>query len=177
LSAASLRDHQLLIILRDGVNWPNGHESPPVQWMTDEQQQAVWDFVNISGGGFLALHNAHGRYPEGGPYYSLLGCDSGSHPPPYVFTIRIEDRGHQITEGVEDFEIFDEQHIMKYNLDRKQVLMRSMAKDSLTSEAGWWQEVGRGRFCYFAPGHTPEALGHPMMQRLLRNSFGWLLRY
>ena len=51
LNADSLRDHQLLIILRDGMNWPDGYDKPPVKWMTDAQQQAIWDFVN-NGGGF-----------------------------------------------------------------------------------------------------------------------------
>jgi len=60
LNAESLRDVQLLIILRDGMNWPNGYEQgKEVKWMTDAQQQAIWDFVN-NGGGFLALHNAQG---------------------------------------------------------------------------------------------------------------------
>ena len=34
---------------------------------------------------------------------------------------------------------------------------------------------GELRFA-LAPGHTPEALGHPMMQRLIRNAMNWLLR-
>src|SRR5580765_2051194 len=59
LNAATLREHELLIILRDGMNWPNGYDKEPVKWMTDAQQQAIWDFVN-NGGGFLALHNAQG---------------------------------------------------------------------------------------------------------------------
>ena len=70
LNADSLREHQLLIILRDGMNWPDGYDKPPVKWMTDAQQQAIWDFVN-NGGGFLALHNAQGIYPPGGLYYKL----------------------------------------------------------------------------------------------------------
>src|SRR5438477_9409665 len=45
LNADSLRQHQLLIILRDGMNWPDGYDKPPVKWMTDAQQQAIWDFV------------------------------------------------------------------------------------------------------------------------------------
>src|SRR5437879_80118 len=66
LNAESLRDFQLLIILRDGMNWPNGYEQgKEVKWMTDTQQQAIWDFVN-NDGGFLALHNAQGIDPPGG---------------------------------------------------------------------------------------------------------------
>jgi type 1 glutamine amidotransferase len=175
LNADSLREHQLLIILRDGMNWPNGYDKPPVKWMTDAQQQAVWDFVN-NGGGFLALHNSQGIYPPGGLYYKLFGGDYNGHPKPYTFTVRIENKDHPITAGVEDFEIFDEQHTVKYYLDREHLLLRSIARDNLQSEAGWWREVGKGRFVYLAPGHTPEALGHPMMQRLIRNSMNWLLK-
>ena len=54
--------------------------------------------------------------------------------------------------------------------------MRSIAPNNLESPAGWWREVGKGRFCYLAPGHTPEAFGHPMMQRLIRNAVNWLVR-
>lgn len=175
LNAESLADHQLLIILRDGMNWPDGYDKPHVKWMTDEQQKAIWDFVH-SGGGFLALHNAQGLYPPGGLYYKLFGGDYGGHPKPYVFTIRIEDKNHPITAGVEDFEIFDEQHTVKYYLDREHLLLRSIARDNLSAPAGWWREAGKGRFCYLAPGHTLEVLRHPMMERLIRNAARWLLR-
>ena len=49
-------------------------------------------------------------------------------------------------------------------------------KDNLAAAGGWWREMGQGRFVYLSPGHTPEALNHPMMQRLIRNSARWLLR-
>ena len=175
LTAESLAQHDLLIILRDGMNWPGGYDQPHVQWMTDAQQQAIWDFVH-GGGGFLALHNAQGLYPPDGLYYELFGGDYGGHPEPYVYTVRVEDRDHPVTSGVEDFEIFDEQHTVKYYLDREHLLLRSIARDNLSAPAGWWREMGKGRFCYLAPGHTPEALDHPMMQRLMRNAARWLLR-
>lgn len=175
LSAESLSGHQLLVILRDGMIWPNGYDRPHVKWMTDQQQQAIWDFLH-EGGGFLALHNAQGLYPPAGLYYKLFGGDYGGHPKPYVFTIRVEDKEHPITAGVEDFEIFDEQHTVKYYLDREHLLLRSMARDNLAAPAGWWRELGKGRFCYLAPGHTPDALGHPMMQRLIGNAVRWMLR-
>jgi hypothetical protein len=175
LNAESLAAHQLLIILRDGMNWPDGFDKPAVKWMTDAQQQAIWDFVH-NGGGFLALHNAQGIYPPGGLYYKLFGGDYGGHPKPYLFTVRIDDKTHPVTAGVEDFEIFDEHHTVKYYLDREHLLMRTMARDNLAAPGGWWREMGKGRFCYMSPGHTPDALGHPMMQRLIRNAMNWLLR-
>lgn len=175
LSAESLKAHQLLIILRDGMNWPDGYDKPAVKWMTDAQQQAIWDFVS-GGGAFLALHNSQGIYPPGGLYYKLFGGDYGGHPKPYVFTVRIEDKEHPITRGVEDFQIFDEQHTVKYYRDRKFMTIRTIASDNLAAPGGWWWEEDKGRFAYLSPGHTPEALGHPMMQRLMRNAINWLLR-
>ncbi|MBI3278348.1 MAG: ThuA domain-containing protein [Acidobacteria bacterium] len=173
LNSDSLREHQILIILRDGMNWLNGYDKPHVKWMTGAQQQAIWDFVH-NGGGFLALHNAQGLYPTDGLYYKLFGGDYGGHPKPYVFTVRVENRNHPVTAGVEDFEIFDEQHTVKYYLDREHLLLRSIARDNLAAPAGWWRDMGKGRFVYLAPGHTSDALGHPMMQRLIRNALRWI---
>jgi type 1 glutamine amidotransferase len=175
LTAEALKDYDLLIFLKDGMIWPNGYKADHVKWMTDAHQKAVWDFVH-NGGGFLALHNSHGIYPPGGLYYKLFGGDYGGHPPPATFTIRIENKKHPITQGVEDFQTFDEQHMSKYDLDREHLLMRNISVGNKSAPAGWWRELGRGRFVYLAPGHTPEALGHPMMQRLVRNSIRWLTR-
>lgn len=176
LNAASLAECQLLIILRDGMNWPNGYKKGAhVVWMTDEQQQAVWEFVH-NGGGFLALHNSQGLYPPDGLYYKLFGGDYGGHPKPYVFTVRVEDKNHPVCAGVEDFQIFDEQHMVKYYLDDEHLLLRTIGPDNTAAAGGWWREMGQGRFCYLSPGHTVEALEHPMMQRLIRNAANWLLR-
>jgi len=175
LTAEALEEFELLIFLKDGMIWPNGYErDSQVLWMTDEQQQAVHDFVE-DGGSFLALHNSHGIYPEGGPYYELFWGDYGGHPPPEEFTVRVEDHDHPITKGVEDFLTYDEQHLSKYYGDREHLLLRNISKGNQSAPAGWWREFGEGRFVYLAPGHTPEALNHPMMQRLIRNSVRWLL--
>jgi type 1 glutamine amidotransferase len=42
--------------------------------------------------------------------------------------------------------------------------------------AGWWQEVGKGRMCYFAIGNTTAGMNNPMMQRLYENALRWLGR-
>ena len=45
LSAETLATKKLLVILRDGMNWPNGFEREHIKWMSADQQQAIWDFV------------------------------------------------------------------------------------------------------------------------------------
>lgn len=175
INAESLGNVQILIMFGEGRIWPNGFGKPPVQWMTEGQQKAIWDFVE-SGGGFLGMHNVEALYPADGPYYKLLGGVFVSHPKPYPFTVRVQNKNHPVTAGVEDFELFDEQHKVKYNLDDEHLLLRSMSQENAITEAGWWNEVGKGRVVYLAPGHTREALMHPMMQRLIRNSLNWISR-
>ena len=175
LNTKMLEEFSLLIIARNGRYWPDGYGKPQAAWMTEELQKGIWEFVN-KGGGFLAVHNAHTMYPPNGLYYKLFGGDFGGHPKPYTFALRVENKNHPITVGVEDFDVYDEQHMSKYSLDQEHLLLRSVARDNQQAAAGWWQEIGRGRFCYLSPGHTPEALGHPMVQRLLRNAARWVLR-
>ena len=174
LTAEALKDVDLLIFFKDGNIWPNGYESgSEKKWMTEKQQKAISDFVN-RGGGFLALHNSHGLYPAGGLYYEIFGGDYGGHPAPEDFMIRIENKDHPITSGVEDFRTYDEQHMSKHYGDREHLLLRNISDANKSAPAGWWREIGKGRFVYLAPGHTPEALSHPMMQLLIRNSVRWL---
>jgi type 1 glutamine amidotransferase len=87
----------------------------------------------------------------------------------------VENKNHPITAGVEDYDIFDEQHMSKYDLDQEHLLLRSVAPDNAQAAAGWWNEFGKGRMCYLSPGHTVDAISHPMTQLLLRNAMRWLL--
>src|SRR5260370_618726 len=65
LNAKTLSEYSLLIIARNGRYWPEGYGKPQTAWMSTEQQQAIWDFVN-KGGGFLGVHNGHTMYPPDG---------------------------------------------------------------------------------------------------------------
>jgi uncharacterized protein len=127
--------------------------------------------------GWLPSSTQYSRHlSPGGLYYKLFGGDYGGHPEPAVFTIRVEDKNHPITSGVEDYEIYDEQHMVKYYLDREHQLLRSIARDNKAAAAGWWREMGKGRLVYLSMGHTPDGLQHPMTQRLIRNAMRWCLR-
>jgi len=69
LNADSLKDFQLLVILRDGMNWPDGYEKEPVKWMTEAQQQAIWDFVQWW---WIPSPTAQGIYPPGGALLQVV---------------------------------------------------------------------------------------------------------
>jgi type 1 glutamine amidotransferase len=175
LSAETLSRVRLLVIARDGLQRPQGGPQAAYVWMTPEQEQAVVAFVE-RGGAFLNLHNALGLYPEGGPYLRLAGGRYTGHGPLERFRVEVVDREHPITRGVEDFAVADEQHTPVPDLGKVRVLLRSHSDDGKTAAAGWVYEPGRGRLCHLAPGHTREALLHPVYQRLMRNAVNWCLR-
>jgi type 1 glutamine amidotransferase/glyoxylase-like metal-dependent hydrolase (beta-lactamase superfamily II) len=173
LSAENLARVQLLVICRDGLQRPKGGAN--YVWMTPEQEQEVVAFVE-RGGAFLNLHNALGLYPEGGPYLKLAGGRYTGHGPLERFRVEVVDRDHPITRGVENFSVADEQHTPVPDLEKVHLLLRSRSDDGKMAAAGWAYEPGRGRVCHLAPGHTREALLHPMYQRLLGNAVDWCLR-
>jgi type 1 glutamine amidotransferase/glyoxylase-like metal-dependent hydrolase (beta-lactamase superfamily II) len=175
LSAENLQAVRLLVILRDGNWWPDGPDKPGRGWMTAEQERAVADFV-AAGGGFLALHNATGLYPENGPYLQLLGGTYQGHGPLERFRVRVVDAGHPITRGVSDYEVADEQHTPRPDAGRVHLLLESRSAEGVVAAAGWVREAGKGRVAYLANGHTRDALGQPMYRRLVANGIRWCLR-
>lgn len=174
LGADALRGKKLLCILRDGMLWPNGHDQPSVRWMQPSQEEAIESFV-LNGGAFLALHNAGWDYPWQNGYRRALGGYYQGHPPIAPFQVSVVDRDHPITQGVEDYEITDEQHFLWFDPDRVTLLLKSQGRNGMESAAGWAYQYGKGRVAYLANGHTLEILRHPMVQRLLHNAARWLV--
>ena len=81
-----------------------------------------------------------------------------------------------MTAGVNDYIAFDEQHVVQYYLEKEHLLLPTIAPDNLAAAGGWWREMGKGRCVNRSPAHTPQALNHPMMERLMRNAALWLVR-
>jgi type 1 glutamine amidotransferase len=174
LTAQNLAKVRLLVILRDGLMRSERPGRKPVGWITPEQEHAVVSFVE-NGGGFLNLHNAMGEYPADGPYLNLVGGRYVGHGPLERFGVEVVDPAHPVTRGVTSFFVADEQHTPPCDEGKVHVLLRNRSDDGKTAAAGWVREIGRGRLCHLANGHTLEALLHPMYQKLLRNAILWCL--
>ena len=170
-----LADKALLVILRDGIEFPDGREAGPVPWMQPEQEEAIEQFV-LNGGGFLALHNAGWGYPWKNGYRRTLGGYYIGHPPIASFKVEVVNKEHPITAGVESYEIKDEQHWLHCDFDRVEILLISQGQDGRQSVSGWAHEYGKGRVVYLPNGHTLEIVRHPTFQKLLHNAARWLLR-
>jgi hypothetical protein len=208
LTAETLNGYKLLIILRDGSNYPDGYNSegdnagwvgagkpalvsdppvPPVQgngqfWMKPEQGKAVRQFVD-SGGSALFLHNSTHVGLTNPDFRHVLGAAYAGHPPIRTFKVTVKNPEHPITKGVRNFVVTDEQHYMDYDKDPKYVVLETTNVDGLdyrgrgpTALGGWAYDYGKGRVCYFSPGHMISVLWNPEYVKLQHNAVRWLLR-
>ncbi|MDA1298190.1 MAG: ThuA domain-containing protein [Chloroflexi bacterium] len=175
IDTEKLAGKRLLVFLRDGMQWPNGHDAPPERWMQPHQEEAIEKFV-LGGGAFLALHNSGWNYPWQGGYRRTLAGYYQFHPPFQPFNVYIEDPDHPITQGVSHYEIEDEQHFIWFDSKRVHLLTRSQGNDGRESASGFCHEYGEGRVVYLANGHRQTVLEQPPVQRLLANAVKWLLR-
>ena len=208
LDAESLQGYKLLIVFRDGMTWPDGYpdessnaafahltspkivSDPPLPkwggqanyWITAAQGKAVKDFVS-GGGSVLFYHTVTYISPHNSDFRDVLGAVTQQHPPIRPFKVKVVNKEHPITRGVNDFVVTDEQHYMEYQKDPKYLLMQSVNEDGLTwkdngttSVAGWAYDYGKGRVCYLAPGHVITALWNPEYEKIQKNAVKWLLR-
>ncbi|MFN7922186.1 MAG: ThuA domain-containing protein [Bryobacteraceae bacterium] len=156
LDAEQLHGYKLLIILRDGMTWPDGypdentnaawvktgspalvsdppvpkHRSEPHYWIRPEQGKAVKQFVQ-NGGGALFMHNVTYIAPHDPDFRDVLGAETQGHPPIRKFKVKVTNPNHPITRGVRDFIVTDEQHYMKYQKDPKHLLLESVNEEGL----------------------------------------------
>jgi hypothetical protein len=106
ISATLLKNYQLLVILRDGMIWPDGYLGPdaytayeadletpktfpdpkPVTWITEEQGAAIKDFVS-AGNGFYAFHNCSHISLSSKNYREVMGGAYIGHPPLRPFQV------------------------------------------------------------------------------------------
>jgi type 1 glutamine amidotransferase len=202
ISAAMLKNYQLLLILRDGMIWPAGYLGPdaytayeadletpktfpdptPVTWITEEQGAAIKDFVT-AGNGFYALHNCSHISLSSKNYREVMGAAYISHPPLRPFEVHATANKHPITEGMSSFMVNDEQHYVTYDKDPKYVILEAENIDGLKFEnlgtksvSGYAYDYGKGRVVFTAVGHTIHAMWNPQYIEIQKRSVRWLLK-
>ncbi|MDR2929801.1 MAG: ThuA domain-containing protein [Propionibacteriaceae bacterium] len=145
------------------------------------QQEALASAVR-AGKGVVALHCANlVGFGEGGleadrPLFDLLGNRYLSHGPGYHEGRQtVEFVGeHPITQGLENFEIFDEYYEYAFADDGHQVLAtRARVEDGVAIPLMYTREVGAGRVVYLALGHDLRAWGEPGFRTLVKRSLRW----
>ena len=201
IDAARLEGHQLLVVFRDGLDWPKGYLEPddyvyssylenaaewPKEeyqgWITEEQGKAIKEFVQ-AGGGLYSYHNNSNVSLFSKNYREVMGGAYIGHPPLRPFKVKVVNHEHPITQGIQDFMVNDEQHYVTYDKDPKDILLRSENIDGLefetygtTAISGWAYDFGKGRVAFTAVGHTLHALWQPEYYKIQKNTVRWLLK-
>jgi len=176
LNAENLKGVRLLVILRDGMIWPEDDKDMEF-WMTEEQEKAVADFV-ANGGGFLPLHNSTAlrRLDEKQSIYrDTLGSSYNGHGPgDEKFDVKVINKDHPVTKGVKDYVAVDERHTPIIHADDITFLTEAVNGDQ-KSVNGYTRFYGKGRICHLANGHNLEVMTNPEMQKLMYNGVLWCL--
>ena len=170
------------------------------------------DFV-AAGNGFYSLHNSALLSNSSKNYRDVQGGDVVYHPDPFPggyprwrpFKVRIVNKDHPVTQGVEDFMVTDEQYFMAYDKDPKNILIQGENLDGLTfapdyrergggrpgsqaaeggalktlgtiSISGWAHEYGKGRVVFTALGGTIHSMWQPEHLKMQKNAVRWLLK-
>ena len=201
IDAAHLEGYQLLVVFRDGLNWPKGYLEPddypyssylenseewPKEeyqgWITEEQGKAIKEFVQ-AGGGLYAYHNSSNVSLFSKNFREVMGGAYLGHPPLRPFKVKVVNHEHPITQGIQDFMVNDEQHYVTYDKDPKDILLRSENIDGLefetygtTAISAWAYDFGKGRVAFTAVGHTLHALWQPEYYKIQKNTVRWLLK-
>lgn len=182
----SLDGYKLLITL---------HYGP----LTAEQQKMVQTFIQ-NGGGALLLHNSTDiAKPKGTEIFrDIIGGYWLRHTEIRPYRVRITNKNHPITKGVNDFTVTGEHHYNQYDKDPRYVFMINESIDGWSynniegdkhfdkelgergfgpsGASGWAYDYGKGRVCFMAPGHTREILMNPEFARLQQNAVRWCLK-
>lgn len=178
---------------------------------TEAETTAITEWI-ARGGRWLALHGTNSilaftdagvATPETRPdVMELLGTQFKAHPPIGAFRVEVVDRDHELTRGIDDFDVVDELYLSR-TTSAIDVLMQTRFSGEATGfvDAAWTdavvpivylRDVGSGQILYNTLGHCrghfdlptlqpfydhPErcAWNYPVYYELLRRALRWAM--
>ena len=138
------------------------------------------------GKGLVVTHHAIANYQAWPEYERIIGARYYLEPTvrdgvrkerskwlhDVEFRVRVADRNHPVTCGVEDFEIHDETYILFDVHAGVTVLLTTEAATSQPTLA-WAKTYEAARVVYLQLGHDHLAYENPQYRRLLANAIRW----
>lgn len=138
---------------------------------SDPTQEAGLERFVSAGGGMVGVH-ATDAFKHSNVYWRLLGGRFITHRSG-LFWLRLDDRNHPATAGIQDFEISDETYTNQFHPDFKLHSLGHIDRDSEQQSMVWAQEYGQGRVFNTTLGHDGAAWSNPNFQRLLARGLYW----
>jgi hypothetical protein len=164
------------------LNWNNALLS---EGLSLAQETSLLTAVQ-QGTGVAAWHGAAAAFRTSLKYHWLIGGSFLEHPAgegvKYPYSVSVVDRQHEITDGVDDFQVASEQYYMSVDPNNHVLAQTTFTGDQLPWLAGarmpqaWTRTWGAGRVFYSAVGHDLDDLDNPHVTRLVRQGFAWAAR-
>lgn len=153
--------------------------------LSDSQEENLLSAVE-SGTGVAAWHGAAAAFRSSLKYHLMLGGDFVAHPAgeayPKPYGVTISDRDHEVTEGVEDFDVASEQYYMQVDANVHVLAETEFDGEPFpwlkgrTSPVAWVTTWGEGNVFYHSIGHTADDLDDPNVRRLTKQGLVYAAR-
>ena len=163
LKIENIKKYDVVLLYGSGQNF-----SDPAQ------EKGLCDFVR-SGGALAGIHSATDSFKKSDAYWELIGGRFSGHGGG-KFMVRIEDKNHPITKGLQDFEITDETYRHKYHEKAKRHDLIRMDRGKEQQSMAWVRDYGKGRVFYTSLGHGRPAWTNPHFQRLAVRGIYWAVK-
>lgn len=160
INSQNLSKYDVLLI------YANYHE--PYYPETDpEMMEALLDFVE-QGGGLVGVHSVSGNFGDSDQFIQLLGGAFESHSTDTIHT-RIYESGHEIMQGFEGFESWDETYVHKNHNEENRTVLEFREDEPWT----WIRTQEEGRVFYTAWGHDEHTWQNPGFHDLMERGIRW----
>jgi len=152
-------------------------------WMEPISEEEKNTFLNEfeKGTGIVFMHHCLASHPEWPEYVQLVGgkYNHEDFTPDtnlrsdfmhdIVLQVRVVDKNHPVTLGLEDFEILDEGYSNTTKLSGVQNLLEPSHPDCDPC-IGWTHSVYNSKVVYLMGGHDKHAYEHPSFRQLVSNA-------
>ena len=146
---------------------------------TQEQEKNVLDFI-ASGKGFIGLHGASASFKSHPKYFEMLGGKFIREKDVNTIYIKLVDKNHPITNGLNDFSFKDERYRHDFSMSKDLHILAKADyndKDDLKLEPIMWNKTyGKGRVFYCALGHRNHSLKDDLFQKIIKRAVDWVTK-
>jgi type 1 glutamine amidotransferase len=156
-----------------------------VRGITPEQQKAFVALLK-TGIGVVSLHHNLGAHRDWDEFRKIIGgkfmlVEGEVDGKPFKKTpwshdedlkITVVDKGHPITQGIDDFEIHDETYGDYYTAPGIKVLLKTDHPKN-NPELAWTTSYGKSRVFFLMLGHDGKAYANPSLRKLIAQGICW----
>ena len=167
-SESDLKGYDVIVLMRYDRKAPT---------LSEKAQQNLFGFVK-GGKGFFVQHLATASFPKCEEFGKLCGrywvMGKSGHGPRSTFDVKVVNKEHPITKGLENFKADDELYAKLRGDGPINVLVEADSDWSKKTEPLLFTaECGKGRVVNNAFGHDGKALSNPAVLKIIARGVEW----